>query len=93
MKSIKLIDEIYQKLQKAINFLQQKYLIKFKEQMLSLYQNESVFYEVINKSLMKFTEKDFPWQSLALPFCLLYKAIKLDFHEAQNVDKIFGNKN
>lgn len=60
--------------------------------MLSLYQAETVFYEIINKSLMEFTKKNFPWQSLALPFCLLYKAVKLEFHEESTIDEIFNKK-
>lgn len=60
--------------------------------MLSLYQAETVFYEIINKSLMEFAKEYFPWQSLALPFCLLYKAIKLDYHEEFTIDDIFKNK-
>jgi hypothetical protein len=48
----------------------------------------------MNKSLMEFTRQDFSWTSLALPFCLLYKAIKMEFHDEETLKekilKIFG---
>jgi hypothetical protein len=52
-------------------------MIDFRDKMLALYQKQSIFYELMNKSLMEFTRQDFPWRALALPYTLLYKAIKM----------------